>query len=550
MLNSNNYNIRGFTMDTLTIIVVILFLSLVLNLLLKKINVSPIVGYIFTGMIVALFLDIVQIDQNNMSHIAEFGIVFLMFTIGLEFSITHLKHMKKEVFVFGTLQVILTSLIFTYISNLGFGLDMKTSIIIGSALALSSTAIVLKTINENGDIHRPYGRNSVGILIFQDLAVIPILLMITILADSTVSLENILLNTLYSAIIVGIILFVIGKYIVELFLAYVVDTKIEELFIMAIILIVLSSALLAYTFGFSYSLGAFIAGMLIAETKYKYQIEADLVPFRDILLGVFFISVGMQVNFNSVVDNLFIIIGLTAAILAIKVVIIFTILKFFNSASRAFKTALTLAQVGEFSFAVLALASAHNLLDDQLNQIMISVVILSLLFTSLVIRHVRSFAGLFNKDGHDIIEEPLMENAGIKDHIIVCGYSLLGQKIVKKLKSRGINYVAVEHERKHVKEGHAKGDIVFFGNAASKTMLNSLYIKDAIAVIIAIDNNEKIRLISQTIKNIDPKISIIVKISHESQFKDFEDLHIDAFVHEYELVARRLIEKATKCKLK
>jgi len=537
-------------MDILTIIVATLFLSLILSLILKKINVSPIVGYIFTGMIVAYFTDQSNLNQDHIAHIAEFGIVFLMFTIGLEFSLPHLKQMKKEVFVFGTLQVGLTTIIFTYISNIVFSLDMKTSIIIGSALALSSTAIVLKTLNENGDIHRPYGRNSVGILIFQDLAVIPILLMITILADSTVSLDEILLNTLYSAIFVGIILFIIGKYLTELFLAYVVDTKIEELFILSIILIVLSSALLAHSFGFSYSLGAFIAGMLIAETKYKYQIEADLVPFRDILLGVFFISVGMQVNFTTVVDNFLTIVSLTAVILAIKVVIIFAILKIFNRASRAFKTALTLAQVGEFSFAVLALASANSLLDNELNQIMISVVILSLLFTSLVIRHVRAFAKLFNKDGQDIIEEPLMENAGIKDHIIVCGYSLLGQKIVKKLKAVGINYVAIEHERQHVKEGHQKGDIVFFGNAASQTMLNSLFIKDAIGVIIAIDNDEKIRLITQTIKNIDPNIKVTVKISHESQFDDFDDLKIDAFVHEYELVARRLIEKATKCKLK
>jgi len=550
MLNSNNYKRRDFSMDILTIIVAILFLSLVLNLLFKKINVSPIVGYIFTGVIAAFFIDLAHLNQNHIAHIAEFGIVFLMFTIGLEFSLTHLKQMKKEVFVFGTLQVVVTTLIFTYIAHLGFNLDMKTSIIIGTALALSSTAIVLKTLNENGDIHRPYGRNSVGILIFQDLAVIPILLMITIFADSSVSLEDVLLNTFYSAIIVGIILFVIGKYVLELFLAYVVDTKIEELFIISIILIVLSSALLAHTFGFSYSLGAFIAGMLIAETKYKYQIEADLVPFRDILLGVFFISVGMQVNFTTVVDNFFIIVALTASILAIKVVIIFVILNFFNKSSRAFKTALALAQVGEFSFAVLALASANHLLDNQLNQIMISVVILSLIFTSLVIRHVRSFAKLFHTESIDIIEEPLMENAGIKDHIIVCGYSLLGQKIVKKLKTVGINYVAVEHERQYVKEGHKKGDIVFFGNAASPTMLNSLFIKDAIGVIIAIDNDEKIRLITQTIKNIDPKIKVTVKISHESQFKDFEDLNIHAFVHEYELVARRLIEKATKCKLK
>lgn len=535
-------------MDILTLIVVTLFLSLVLNLFLKKFNISPIVGYIFTGMIIALFLDIIQINQEYLAHIAEFGIVFLMFTIGLEFSLNHLKQMKKEVFVFGTLQVVITTILFTYMANYFFALDMKTSIVIGAAIALSSTAIVLKTLNENGDIHRPYGRNSVGILIFQDLAVIPILLMITILADSTVSLEEIVVNTLISAIIVGIILFVLGKYITEKFLAYVVDTKIEELFIVSILLIVLSSALLAHSFGFSHSLGAFIAGMLIAETKYKYQIEADLVPFRDILLGVFFISVGTQVNFGTLLDNFFLIIALTIAILAIKVFIIFVILRLFIFAKRAIKTALTLAQVGEFSFAVLALASTNSLISDELNQIMISVVIISLIFTSLALRHVRSFVNLFQKERTEILEEPMI-NAGIHNHIIVCGYSLLGQKIVKQLKNSNLAYVAIEHDRQHVKSGHDRGDVVFFGNAASKTMLNSLFIKDAIAVIIAIDNDEKIRLISEAIKDIDPNIAITLKVSHQAQIEDFKDLHINGFVNENEIVATKLIEQATQCKL-
>ncbi len=533
-------------MDILTIIVVVLFLSLVFNLILKKFHISPIVGYIFTGMTIALFMDLIHINQEYLGHIAEFGIVFLMFTIGLEFSVNHLKQMKKEVFVFGSLQVILTTLFFTYVAHLIFKLDMKTSIVIGAALALSSTAIVLKVLNDNGDIHRPYGRNSVGILIFQDIAVIPILLMITILSDSSVSLENMLLNTLYSAIFVGIVLYLLGKYVTAKFLAYVVDTKVEELFIASILLIVLSSALFAHTFGFSYSLGAFLAGMLIAETKYKYQIEADLVPFRDILLGVFFITVGMQINFTSLLDNWLIIIALAVSILSLKVIIIFSILRIFTFTKRAIKTALTLAQVGEFSFAVLALASANNLIDTQINQIMVSVVILSLLFTSLTLRYVRSFTDFFYKGSSEILKEPMV-SADIKDHIIVCGYSLLGQKIVKQLRNSQLAYVAIEHNGQHVKTGHDRGDIVFFGNASSKIMLNSLYIKNATAVIIAIDNDEKIRLICEAIRDIDPTIHIILKITHQAQIDDFKDLNINSIVNENEIVATKLVEKATRC---
>jgi len=533
----------------LTIIVSTLFLSLILNLTLKRLNVSPIVGYIFTGIIIAIFMDFASINQEYLSHVAEFGIVFLMFTIGLEFSVEKLKMMKKEVFIFGSLQVVLTIIFFTYLSHLAFSLDMKTSIVIGSALALSSTAIVLKVLNENNDIHRPYGQNSVGILIFQDLAVIPILLMITILSDSTVSLPSMLWSTFYSAVIVGIIIYILGTYIMAKFLSFVVDTQVEELFIVAILLIVLSSALLAHTFGFSYSLGAFLAGMMIAETKYKYQIEADLVPFRDILLGVFFISVGMQVDFSSFIDNFFIVIALAVSILSLKAIIIFLILRFFTFAKRAIKTALALAQVGEFSFAVFALASSNNLISDELNQIMIPVVIVSLLFTSLVLRYLREFVNFFHSEQTEILKEPMMTEE-TKNHIIVCGYSLLGQKIVKQLKKSGISYVAIEHDGKHVKTGQDRKDAVFFGNAASKTILNSFYIKNAIAVIIAIDNDEKIRLICEAIKSIDPTINISLKISHPSQLEEFSDLQIDHFVNENEIVAAKLVSQAIMCKLK
>lgn len=535
-------------MDLLTIIVLALFISIILNLTLKRFDISPIVGYIFTGVIISLFLDSKNIDHVTLAHIAEYGIVFLMFTIGLEFSVTHLKQMKKEVFVFGTLQVVLTTLFFTYLTHYVFSLDMKTSIVIGSALALSSTAIVLKVLNDNGDIHRPYGRASAGVLIFQDLAVIPILLMITILADSTASLQDMLFKTFYQAVFVGIVLFIMGKYVIEYFLAKVVDSKTEEIFIATILLIVLSSALFAHAFGFSHSLGAFLAGMLIAETKYKHQIEADLVPFRDILLGVFFITVGLQVNIPAFIDNFFTIIGLSIAILSLKAILIFLILRVFTFTKRAFKIALTLAQVGEFSFAVFALASANNLLSQEINQVMIPVVIVSLLFTSIALKHVRAFVNFFQKEHTEILSEPLI-STDIKNHIIVCGYSLLGQKIVKNLRENGLAYVAVEHERQHVKTGKERGDVVFFGNAASKHMLNSLYIKNADAIIIAIDNDEKVRLISEAIRSINPNISIIVKVTHQAQKEDLSDLNIHGFVNENQIVAQALVEKATRCEI-
>lgn len=535
-------------MDILTIIVLTLFLSLLYNLALKKFNVSPIVGYIFTGVSISYFIAQSHISEEYLSHIAEFGIVFLMFTIGLEFSVKHLIDMKKEVFVFGSLQVILSSVLFTLISHYLFALDLKTSIVIGSALALSSTAIVLKVLNDNGDIHRPYGRNSVGILIFQDIAVIPILLMIAILSDADTSISSLLLHTFLSAIFVGVVLYILGKYVLSRYLEYVVQTKVEELFIASVLFIVLASALFAHSQGFSYSLGAFLAGMLIAETKFKHQIEADLIPFRDLLLGVFFITVGMQVNLQTLYENFFLIVALAVVILSLKVVIIFVILKFFTFTKRAIKTALTLAQVGEFSFAIFALASANGLIESQLTEIMIPVVIISLLFTSLVLRYVRAFVDFFDKEPSEVLSTPI-QSAGMSNHIIVCGYSLLGQKIVKELKDSQLPYVGIEHNAQHLKLAQEKDDNIYFGNAASKIMLNSLDIKNAVAVVIAIDNDEKIRLICENIRSIDENIRIVLKITHQAQLEEFEDLHINKIINENKLVASELVKKAISCQL-
>jgi len=532
-------------MELLNIIVITLFISVVLNLILKKLHISTIVGYIFTGMILSFFMEFSKISQEQLAHIAEFGIVFLMFTIGLEFSLQHLKQMKKEVFIYGSLQVILTSLFFGFIAHELFSLDTKTSIIIGAALSLSSTAIVLKTLNETGDIHRPYGRYSVGILIFQDIAVIPILIMITLFTSQDASIEQMVTNTLISGAIVLLTLYVIGKYVLEYVLAYVVDSKSEELFVATILLIVLASALFAHIFGFSYSLGAFIAGILIAETKYKYQIEADLVPFRDILLGLFFITVGIQVNFIFVLDNFFTIIALAVAILSLKAILIFSLISIFSLTKRAFKTALALAQVGEFSFAVFALASANSLISSNLHQMMISVVVLSLLFTSIAIKYVRAFTNIFFVNDSEILHDPI-KKAITKNHIIVCGYSNLGQILVKKLINQDIPYMAIEHDRDYVKKGHDIGDTVFFGNAASKTMLNFVDVKSCSAVIIAIDNDEKVRLIVEAIKSINKDINIIVKISHISQIEDLSPYGVKNFINENKIVATKLIKKASK----
>jgi len=268
----------------LAIIVSTLFVSLIINVILKKINLPTIIGYILTGTVIAYGFGLHNAVHNHeLKEIAEFGIVFLMFTIGLEFSIVDLKRMKKEVFITGTSQILITSLVLYLLSFYIFNIEQKTSFIISLAIALSSTAIVLKTFNETDEINKRYGQRSLGILIMQDIAVIPILLIVGFMSNSADNISIVLLEMLISVLVLLVIMWFVGKYLLEPFFKQILQTNSDELFVTTILFLAIGASFLAHKLGFSYSLGAFIAGMLISETHYKHQAEADLIPFRDLL---------------------------------------------------------------------------------------------------------------------------------------------------------------------------------------------------------------------------------------------------------------------------
>jgi len=288
-------------------------------------------------------------------------------------------------------------------------------------LALSSTAIVLKLLNDSRKIYKTYGKNAVGVLLFQDMAVIPILLMISILANSQNDVTTLLIDTLISAITFLALSFLLGKYILPHFLAFAGNTKSDEIFITTILLLVIGSAQMAHSFGFSYSLGTFIAGMIIAKTHFKHQIEVDLIPFRDLLLGIFFVSVGMQLNFSIIPANIGIILSILFGVILIKASIIFLIIHLFYKTQTSLKTAIILAQVGEFSFVIFELAKINGLfLESGLSQIILIVIIFSMFLTPFIFNHLHMITKWFLKDVTD--NEELVEKSNITEHVIVCGY--------------------------------------------------------------------------------------------------------------------------------
>jgi CPA2 family monovalent cation:H+ antiporter-2 len=535
--------------NTLLILIITLGISTVLNVFLKRFDIPTVIGYVLSGFVISTIFHFAADSREMLAHLAEFGIVFLMFTIGLEFSINHLKSMKKEVFVYGGLEVVLSGLLFTALGYWLFGLEMKSAIVVGFALSLSSTAIVLKILNENNEIHAGYGRTTLGILIFQDLAVIPILLMVSFFTSDTSSVSVLLFDTLVSAIVVFLILFLVGKYFIERFFDWIMTTDSEEIFLVSVLFGVISAALLAEMFGFSYSLGAFIAGMMLAETKYRYRIEADLVPFRDILLGVFFVTIGMLIDWHAVVDHSYIILSLLVGIIVLKGLLIFGILQFFVQKRTALKTALALFQVGEFALAIFALAGSHNLISSELNQIMIITIVISMIITPFVLKNIKKLADIFIKEP-DTLRERALVGGTYKDHIIVCGYGPIGKKLVKKFKEKNLLYVILEHDVKIVDTEIAKGEeAIYFANAAQKMVLSHFNINHCTAIIVTIENEIQKQLICENIVSFNPEVNSVAKVNNSAEEEVIASLGIKHIINGREIVADMLAEEALACHL-
>ena len=528
------------------IIIVILFISLAFNIPFAKLKIPPIIGYIFTGIVIS---NLFHLDHHTIEIVAEMGIVFLMFMIGLEFSPEKLKSMKKEVFVFGFLEMAVVSGAFGLFFWFAFGLDIRVALIVGSAIALSSTAIVLKLLNENREISKPYGRISLGILLFQDIAVIPILISISILVNKDANLTQLILKTIGGFIALGLFIWVYGKFIAPFVISQATKTKSDEIFMGTVLLVVLTAAEIAHFFGLSYSLGAFLAGMILSETKYKYQIEADLIPFRDLLLGIFFLSVGLMVNILFVINNIFSILLMSVAFMMFKAGIIYLLLFLFVKHRRiAIKTAFILSQIGEFSFVIFALLGKYNLVDNVFLQKLVVVVVISMILTPFIIKNIYKIADLFDKEVQDF-EEYEIKGADVSGHIILIGYDKIGKRVARKLTRMGIPYVAIDKQIELVKEGLRNGDNVIFGNAANKRILESLKVDEASAVIITTLNEDHTELITQNLLEINPNLNIILLTDDETQYEFYKHKNIYVVDKSKEL-AEKLIELALKCEMK
>jgi len=536
--------------NALLYIIIALGISIVINLFLKRIGISQIIGYIITGTIIVYGFDLRYLnDSHILEMIADFGIVFLMFTIGLEISLAKMGSMKWDIFANGFMQVTFTAIVVYVASHYLFQLDIKSSLILSLAFSLSSTAVVLSYLKTSKEIHTPYGKKATGILIFQDIAVIPILILISFLSnEGNQSLYVILEDTISSAIFVIGLLFVVGKRVMTWLLHFSASSELDELFMGSVLFIVVSASLLAYYMGFTYSLGAFVAGMIIAETKYHHKVEADIAPFKDILLGTFFVVVGMKIDIAMFLDNIGLIVGLFVLVLILKTTIIYVVLCISTPHATSLKTALALSQVGEFSFVIFALASTSGLLDAKLSQFLVLIVIFSMVITPFFISHISSIVAFFTKENDVGLD--LSSFSMRKNHVIVCGYSVVGKFVTNYLDGMDAPYVIIDNSPKHVKEALDNAKEVYLGDASKLSILNALHIGSASAIIVTLDNIDKKRLICEAVLKHSRDANLIVKVSSLEDKDRLKDLDITVVVDSKVEVAKVLVDRMMSCHLK
>lgn len=536
--------------STLLYIVMALGVSTILNLILKRFGISQIIGYIFTGTVIVYLFDLRHMnDSSTLEHIGEFGIVFLMFTIGLEISLARMYSMKKEIFLNGFMQVAFTALIVYAVSHYFFALDSISALILSLAFALSSTAVVLSYLKSSKEIHSPYGQQATGILIFQDIAVIPILILLGFLtsnADQDVLI--ILRDTFISAVLVIGLMFIVGKRVMTWLLHFSASSEVDELFMGSVLFIVVSAALLASYMGFTYSLGAFVAGMIIAETKYHHKVESDIGPFKDILLGTFFIVVGMKIDVLFFMANFGTIAGLFALVMILKTAVTYLILRLTSSNSRSLKTALAISQVGEFSFVIFAVASMGGLLDKELESLFVLIVIFSMVITPFFISRINKFVSYVTR--YEYLGLKTSAFVSRQDHVIVCGYSTTGKFVAKYLDDIDAQYVIIDNNPKHVQEALADNKEAYLGDMSKLSLLDALHAESSAAVIVTLENMEKKRAICEAVLKHTKNVNLIVRVSTLEDKENLMDLNITSIIDDKIEVARLLVERMMTCQLK
>ncbi|CAI8882368.1 monovalent cation:H+ antiporter-2, CPA2 family [Methylococcus capsulatus] len=503
-------------------LLVLLLASLASVLLFQRLRLPDILAYLFAGGLVGPFGFGMVTNDANIHFLSELGLVFLMFELGLEFSVRQLLHLSRAVFGLGSLQMLLTLSVFA--SALFFALHwpIGATLVVAGSLALSSTALVVRELRSLKLINRHHAQLAVGVLIFQDLAALLGLILVPALAgNGERALHEQLLHVAEKGGILVVILTGAGKWLLPSIFHEVARSRSEEIFVLTVLVIILLSAWLTQAFGLSMALGAFLTGVMLGEGEFRHQVEVDIRPFKDILMGVFFASVGMQIDFGLLVEEgRIVLLGIVLLILAKSVVITLAARIMGESATTGSKTGIILAQASEFGLALITLGAQLGVLAPRIASLALAIVVGSLILAPWLIRYNFEISQWIGRlvgqkvSGRD--REMSRIPPHLSDHIILAGYGRVGQMIAKFLKNNGIPFIALDPDGNRIKEGRAAGDPVIYGSCARIDLLRRCHMERARLAILTFKSLSEARRIITQIRRQGYTLPIVVRTQNEA----------------------------------
>ena len=504
---------------TLQPVLILLAAAVLVVVVFRLLRLPPLLGYLIVGVAIGPHALAWITTTDEVRGLAEIGVVFLMFSIGLEFSLSRLMTMRRIVFGLGAAQVLATVALVLGAAWL-LGESWRTGIILGGALAMSSTAILAKLLAERFELNSPHGRQIIGILLFQDLAVVPLLILIPALSAPPENLAPTLAYAVLKAVVVLTVLLFVGQRIMRAWFHVVARQKSSELFVINVLLITLGVAFLTEMAGLSLALGAFVAGVLISETEYRYQVEEDIKPFRDVLLGLFFVTIGMLLDVSVAIANVWVSVILVTLVL-VKTALIFGLSRLFGASSGvALRAGLALGACGEFGFVILAHASNSGLMPADVLQPVLAAMVLSMLIAPFVIERseaiVRRWSATEWMSRAMQLHTIAVESMAANNHVVICGYGRSGQNLARFLERESVPFIALDNDPQRIREAAAAGEHVVYGDAARREVLLAAGLPRAKVVIVTYtDTAAALRIIAHA-HEVRPDLPVVVRTIDDS----------------------------------
>ena len=509
--------------DTLSQVLILLAAAVAVVAAARRLGLPTLLGYLTVGLVLGPYSLGLIGESRTTSLLAELGVVFLLFTLGLEFSWPRMVALRREVFGLGAAQVLLTAAIVWAVA-VALGVPSLTALVIGGVVAMSSTVIVVQQLTEQSELNRTHGRIAFSVLLFQDLAIVPFLVLAGALAsgDASFSVAKIAAFVAGGVLALGVVL-VFGRYLLRPLLYEIAHSRVRELFTLAVLFVALGSAWTSHLAGLSMATGAFLAGMMLAETEYRHQVEAVIKPFRDILLGLFFISVGMLLDLRALVQEFWLIAALLLAMLVLKGAIMAAVARLSGLPPfKALRTGVVLSVGGEFGVALLTILLKGGAVDPAVGQPLLVAVVLSMVLGALILRNNKRIVRVFMREAGPPLptararDEEATADVASREHVILCGFGRVGQNVARVLESQGFEYIALDLDPARVSAARQAGDPVSYGDSSDDEVLRRVGVENASAVIITFAAPATSLGIVRTVRELRPDVPIIVRTQDDT----------------------------------